>query len=304
MAAPGHNPVNNFNGQNESFVSPQPKVQVTNRKTLPYYNPPQARQPTTMNESFVEGFAGADANEVLPDVALASFGSASMLEIVLGNDDRVRVNGDSIATNPWRQICSLRIRSQSGRTYVGTAWFIGTKTLATAGHCVFLQDDGGWPRSIEVIPARFGPDGPFGSLNATRFSSVDGWTVQRLRDFDYGVIHLDSGEVGEQLGNFEVASFPDGILNAVTAKISGYPADRDQAQFQYFHERPIQSVTPTRLAYDIDTFGGQSGSPIWQDTVENGLVAIGIHTTGAISGNSGTRINDHVITNLISWLEV
>lgn len=304
MAAPGHNPVNNFNGQNESFVAPQPKVPVTNRETLTYYIPPPERARTTMNESFDEGFTGATPNEALPDVALASFGSASLLEVVLGNDDRVKVTRDSLADNPWRQICSLRIRSKSDRVYVGTGWYIGPKTLATAGHCVFLQDDGGWAKSIEVIPARFGSTGEFGTLKAKRFSSVDGWTVQRLRDFDYGVIHLDSDRVGQQIGNFEVAAFPDAVLNAVNAKISGYPADRDQAQFQYFHERPIQSVTPTRLAYDIDTFGGQSGSPIWQDTVENGLVAIGIHTTGAISGNSGTRINEHVITNLISWLEV
>jgi glutamyl endopeptidase len=303
MAAPGHTPVNNFNGQIESFVAPKPKVQLTNRETLPYYTPPQKRQRTTMNESFVESLS-VIGNAALPDVSLASFGSAAMLEVVLGNDDRVRVNSDSISANPWRQICALRILSQSDRLYVGTGWFIGPRTLATAGHCVFLQDDGGWAKSIEVTPARFGPNGPFGSIDTTRFSSVDGWTVQRLRDFDYGVIHLDSDEVGRQLGNFEVASFPDAVLNSVIAKISGYPADRDQAQFQYFHERPIQSVTPTRLAYDIDTFGGQSGSPIWQDTVENGLVAIGIHTTGTVSGNSGTRINDHVITNLISWLEV
>jgi glutamyl endopeptidase len=302
MAPPGHNPVHNTDGQFESFsleAAVASEIQLTNRKTLPYYEPPK-RRPATVEESFA-GFESF--NELLPDVAVASFGDTSFLEVVIGNDDRVKVDNALMSANPWRQICALRIRSQSGRIYVGTGWFIGPKALATAGHCVFLQDDGGWATSIEVIPARFGSTNPFGALRSTRFSAVDGWTMQKLRDFDYGVIHLDSDEVGLQLGNFEVASFPDAILNAINAKISGYPADRDQAQFQYFHERPIQSVTPTRLAYDIDTFGGQSGSPIWQDTEENGLVAIGIHTVGAISGNSGTRISDDVLGNLISWLE-
>jgi len=106
-----------------------------------------------------------------------------------------------------------------------------------------------------------------------------------------------------QIGNFAVSTFMDAELNDVVLKVSGYPADREQANFQYFHERPIKSVSNTRLFYDIDTFGGQSGSPIWEDTQENGVVAIGIHTTGGITSNSGTRINDDVIDNLISWME-
>jgi glutamyl endopeptidase len=302
MAAPGHNAVNSDDPQFESFVS-EATVELTNRKSLPYYESPKRRS-IRINESFVEGgFEFFESlNVTLPDVAIASFGDLSLFEVVIGNDDRVKVESSFMAANPWRQICSLRIHSRSGQMYVGTGWFIGPRTLATAGHCVFLQNDGGWAESIEVIPARFGSKTPFGTLRSTRFSAVDGWTVRKERDFDYGVIHLDSDEVGLKLGNFEVRSFPDVVLNAVNAKISGYPADREQAQFQYFHERPVQTVTPTRISYDIDTYGGQSGSPVWQDSEENGLVAIGIHTTGAISGNSATRISDDVLDNLISWL--
>ena len=190
-----------------------------------------------------------------------------------------------------------------GRCGDGTAWYIGPKTLATAGHCVFLKNDGGWAKSIEVMPARFGNDKPFGKLSATRFSAVDGWTKDSSRDFDYGVIHLESAKVGDEIGNFEVRSFQDSIFKNMLLKVSGYPADREQSQFQYFHERPVQQVSATRLFYDIDTFGGQSGSPIWQDTAETGVIAVGIHTTGGITSNSGTRINDDVIDNLISWLE-
>lgn len=304
MAAPGHQPVSSDAPQLESFrIEEAAPAPVTNRPSLPYYRPPE-RPPKIVLESMpVAGDDDDFPNVALPDVAIASFGDSGFLEAVIGQDDRVKVAKPLLKANPWRQICSLRIRSQSDQIYVGTGWFISPKTLATAGHCVFLKNDGGWAKSIDIMPARFGNNKPFGKVTAKRFSAVDGWTKDSSRDFDYGVIHLESSAVGDQIGNFEVRSFPDSTFNNMLLKVSGYPADREQAQFQYFHERPVQQVTATRLFYDIDTFGGQSGSPIWQDTEENGVVAVGIHTTGGISSNSGTRISDEVIDNLISWLE-
>jgi glutamyl endopeptidase len=305
MPAPGHRPVSSNEPQFESVrVEESAAAPVTNRPSLPYYKPP-TRPPKAVFESMPMTADDDDdfPNVALPDVAIASFGDSGFMEAVIGQDDRVKVAKSLLSANPWRQICSLRIRSQSNQVYVGTGWFIGPKTLATAGHCVFLKNDGGWAKSIEVIPARFGNDKPFGKMTANRFSAVEGWTQDSSRDFDYGVIHLESATVGNKIGNFEVASFVDGMFNNMILKVSGYPADREQAQFQYFHERPTQQVTPTRLFYDIDTFGGQSGSPIWQDTEEEGVVAVGIHTTGGISSNSGTRINDEVIENLATWSE-
>jgi V8-like Glu-specific endopeptidase len=304
MAAPGHRPVSSDDSAEESQPILEAAVPLTNRVSVHYYQPP-APPPRITNESSVFAVLGppAAAEVALPDVAVASFGQTDVLEAIIGNDDRVKVAKPLLSTNPWRQICSLRIKSKSGMVYAGTAWFIGPKTLATAGHCVYMLNDGGWAASIEITPAQYGDSAPFGKIKATKFSAVDGWTVQNLRDFDYGVIHLASREVGEKIGNFAVESFPDALLANVVAKVSGYPADREQAKFQYFHERPIMSLTPTRITYDIDTFGGQSGSPIWEDTAEHGVVAIGIHTNGGISSNSGTRVNDEVIDNLISWLE-
>jgi V8-like Glu-specific endopeptidase len=244
---------------------------------------------------------------LLTDVAVASFGNAiegintTLLEAIIGDDDRVRVSKERMAMNPWRQICALRIISQSNRTYVGTGWFIAAGVVATAGHCVFLQNDGGWAKSILVVPAKQGPHEPFGSQTSTRFGSVDGWVEKRQSDFDYGVIFLDDKTVGEKVGNFGVQALNPIELKGTDAQISGYPADRDRAEFQFFHLRPIIDVTDTQLIYDIDTFGGQSGSPIWQETIENGLIAVGIHTTGGVSSNSGTRITDDVLQNLVEW---
>ena len=314
MSAPGHTPIKNTDRQETapSALESAP-MRGTSRVTLPYYRRPvREAGPRRTLESFVNEASPAApapvAVEVLTDVAAASFGNTAAItdpvvfEIVLGTDDRVRVTRERMAMNPWRQICALRIVSQTDKTFVGTGWFIAPGVLATAGHCVFLQNEGGWAKSIRVIPAKFGGDEPFGILTAKVFGSVDGWVDQRQRDFDYGVIFLDDPTVGLQVGNFAVDVLDKPALQGTDAQISGYPADRDSAAFQFFHARPMTDVTDTRLVYDIDTFGGQSGSPIWQETDERGIVAVGIHTTGGVSSNSGTRINGDVMDNLFKWI--
>jgi glutamyl endopeptidase len=328
MTKPGHVPITSWQtselsrGLTLESVGPT----LTSVPTLDYYHAPRPRRRVRQRgdtEALVlESLAASDdagqkdwavigetSGRFIPDVAVASLGNSAaslgddrmILEAIIGDDDRVRVQPETMTENPWRQICALRILSQSNQQYVGTAWFIGPRTLATAGHCVYLQDDGGWAKSIKVIPAKQGPLEPLGHQMSTRFASVDGWVKDRKRDFDYGVIFLDDDRAGQAVGNFEVRAVPPGELRGPEAQISGYPADRDAATFQYFHMRPLKDVTDTRLVYDIDTFGGHSGAPIWQNTKERGVIAVGIHTTGGVTSNSGTRITDDVLDNLISW---
>jgi V8-like Glu-specific endopeptidase len=308
VASPGHFPVTNIDRVDVGRrVLETAGSTLTSKESLPYYRRHNgANAIRLIPESYVAEVPEL-ATPLLTDVAVASFGNAientntALLEAIIGDDDRVRVSKGRMAMNPWRQICALRIVSQSNRTYVGTGWFIAAGVLATAGHCVFLQNDRGWAKSILVIPGKHGTQEPFGAQTSLRFASVDGWVEKRQHDFDYGVIFLDDRTAGERVGNFGVEALSPAELKGTDAQISGYPADRDRAEFQFFHLRPMIDVTNTRLIYDIDTFGGQSGSPIWQETIENGLIAVGIHTTGGVSSNSGTRITDDVLENLVKW---
>lgn len=253
----------------------------------------------------VPGYGGGD-----PDAAAGAFG----LERVFGSDDRTIV--PSTLAEPWRWSAALRIRARDGKRFVGTGWFIGPRTLVTAGHCVFLHDHGGFAESIEVIPALDGTTRPFGSVVARRFGSVEGWTQRRNSDFDYGSITLDA-EVAPPVGAFAFAAVPAEVLETATLNISGYPADRDGATRQYFHARRIARVSSRRLYYQIDTFGGQSGSAAWITVsraaaaqlgiavpagVQQARVVAAIHTTGASRANHGTRITADVVTNLRKWM--
>jgi glutamyl endopeptidase len=304
MPTDGHKTMRSENASRVVNEAAEPVTARYSKITLDYYQPTTAasagRGSRFARRAILEGAPSVEVEPHYPDAAIASFGDTMLLEAVIGNDDRVRVAEADLARNPFRQICALRIKAKTGPMFVGTGWLIGPRALATAGHCVFLQQEGGWAESIDVIPAKFGNKEPLGSFRAKRFRAVDGWVKQQSRDFDYGVILLDKDSPGDSLGWFTVDAESDADLKASQANISGYPADKDNANFQYFHARPVMDVSPTRLMYDIDTFGGQSGSPVWEDSAD-GLVAIGIHTNGGVSSNSGTRITEAVIENFSTW---
>jgi glutamyl endopeptidase len=240
--------------------------------------------------------SGDDGGPVL-DAWAGSFGVSATLEVVFGNDDRVLIT--EVDRNPWRQICALRIRTTTGKMYAGTAWFIGPKALATAGHCVYLHNEGGFAQTVEVIPGLNGSLRPYSSFFSTRLRAVDGWIRTKRPDCDYGVILLDD-DAGNRLGWWNVRSERDELLTKTEANICGYPQDRDQATRQYFHARKLGDVSPGLLYYRIDTFGGQSGSPIWQNTGTE-RIAVGVHTAGGVTSNSGTRITTVVLDNLKQW---
>jgi glutamyl endopeptidase len=263
-------------------------------------------------ESAAEAAAAPDEERFLLDAWHASYSDAgqramaiaqaemeeSLLEVVIGEDDRIRVT--NVSAFPWRVICSLRIRAADGSNWIGTAWLVGRRTLITAGHCVYMHDRGGWAANIEVIPGRNAAEMPFGSCPATSFRSVAGWTQRKQREFDYGAIILpEECTYGDELGFFGIANLSDLPLRQLTINLSGYPGDKPPGT-HWYHSRRISTVGSSVFSYDIDTAGGQSGAPVWR--LRNGQRhVVGIHTNGSPTGNSATRINWTVYQNITQW---
>jgi V8-like Glu-specific endopeptidase len=245
--------------------------------------------------------AGASEAGAAPpiDAAMKAFKKTPLFDrVVIGDDDRRVVPSTTML--PWRAICALRIISADGAVLVGTGWFIDERTVVTAGHCVFDAESGGWAKSIEVLPARNGEMLPFGKTVGTRFRAVDAWIEDREASCDYGAILLDT-DLGRHTGSFKVASLSNAELRSQPVNLAGYPLDLDSATRLYYHARVISTVGATRLFYDIDTFGGQSGSPLWLDLEHDGPIVVGLHTTGSATTNSGTRITSEVLENLSRW---
>ena len=235
-----------------------------------------------------------------PDIGAASFGSV-IPETVHGVDDRRQITTTS--TYPWRVHASLLITAADGSRWIGTAWFINRRVLITAGHCVYIKHSGvaerdGWVARMRVIAGRNGAERPFGELVATEFHSVRGWTDHGDDEYDYGAIVLaEPAPAG--IGWLGFGRYPDQDLLQVTGNVSGYPGDKPTGT-QWYAARTIDSVSPRKVRYDIDTAGGQSGSAVYR-TKANGRFAIAIHAYGGGRVNSGTRINGPVFANILHW---
>lgn len=253
-------------------------------------NPKRLRRETDENsdEAFVDEAVLAELEQQL-----------ETLEVVIGKDDRVQVTNTKVV--PMKRICHLKIQTATGKSYLGTGFFVGPRTIITAGHCVYIHGQGGWARQIVVTPGRNGQEEPYKSFTATSFRSVKGWVNGKSRNYDYGAIILPkSAAVSPDIGAFGFASYSNQSLLNKRLNTAGYPGDKP-AGTMWFHGRKAKSVKPRYIVYDIDTAGGQSGSAVWVKGADGQRIVVGIHTNGSPAGNSATRITKPVFNNLKRW---
>jgi len=227
---------------------------------------------------------------------------------------------------PWVRVCRLRIRcpDQNGEpvgvSCIGTGWFAGPKTIITAGHVLY---DVNWPKREEATPA-WGAmadvwigyrDGlALGHANSARFRVTKSWKAfvdagadeaGRRSQIDLGCIQL-----GESLFDFpkyfDLNGSGDVALTGQIATISGYPTDRDASQIQYSGSGVIGDVSPTFFYHLIDTYGGQSGSPVWLGgTGVDQPSVVGIHTGGSEAEvrNWAVRMTGDVKALIQQWVD-
>ncbi len=217
---------------------------------------------------------------------------------IIGADNRIKITDTT--SYPWRTATKLIVtfpKAKGGCT--GT--IIAAKYVLTAGHCVYNKSYGGWAKKIEVIPGLKGTYKPYGSAFATKVRSYTSWTSSQKSDYDIALITLDKS-IGNTTGWLGYAYYPS--INGVTGNITGYPGDKDNGLYPYYHYGSIASSTSYRLSYQIDTSGGQSGSGIYYKTGDKRYV-FGVHTNGASSPtgyNSGTRLDSKKVNDIKSWI--
>ena len=187
-------------------------------------------------------------------------------ETVCGSDDRTKV--PQTKTLPYSAICKLYMKAADGHNLIGTGWLSHTNKVYTAGHCVYSAPHGGWMKSVTVVPGLAGPLRPYGQYFAEELLSNKAWVQHEAPRYDVGAIRLS-----EDVPNSGVLT--PCLDDPAVGIVCGYPADRDQGIFQY---RMHDALTKRdgRFLYQIDTFGGQSGSPLLKDR----LHVVGIHNYG------------------------
>jgi V8-like Glu-specific endopeptidase len=223
--------------------------------------------------------------------------SGFSIQKVIGRDERVRVG----TSYPYSAQCKLFITFPDGEAFIGSGTLIGPKHLLTAGHCAWSAENGGWAKSIEVVPGLSGAYKPFGSAWAHGIRAYRGYTEGGDRNHDFALITLDR-PIGNSAGWFGYAYWPE--IEGYTANIAGYPGDRDNGVYQYYHSGPIDKADEMQVYYRIDTYGGQSGSGVYSIEEDGGRYVFAVHAWGNDQTNGGTRIDSTKFDSITAWMAV
>lgn len=213
---------------------------------------------------------------------------------IIGSDGRTKV--DAEICKPYSRICYLEMVWADGYRARGTGWLYARDRVATAGHCVYDKEHGGWAATILVQPGRYQDYAPFGETWSLQMQTSQKWIDNEDSEYDYAFLRLRD-PVGDVSGFFGYGAGLGSVGTKVN--IAGYPGDKNtgSSRNQWQMRGRITLVTARNLYYLIDTAEGQSGAPIYN---ENNTV-IGIHTTGGTISNYGTRLTNAMVQVMRTW---
>jgi V8-like Glu-specific endopeptidase len=221
---------------------------------------------------------------------------------------------------PYTAIAKLYITFPDHQTYVGSGALVDAFHVLTAGHNTYSYSDGGWATSIKVVPEMNGSYQPFGYAWMTyerTYTSFVNYTKTHAHQTatninDIALLTLDrtiGNRTGSMLFGYDNNNnrFAAGhILNT-----AGYPAAGGyNGQRMYFSSGGIAGLSGDGRAIQywqssITTYGGQSGSPVWEYNSATGArIIFGVHVAGSGAANSlnfATRITQSIFNDLQSW---
>jgi glutamyl endopeptidase len=241
-------------------------------------------------------------------VVPSSYG-ASSLEIGLQTsypfppDDRVIINDTT--SFPWRTICKLYITTQDDTYLIGSGAIIDEWHILTAGHCVYIHENGGWAKEVKIVPGMDGSYEPYGHTYASYFRAYTGWIEDEMVEHDFAVVTLQAplGNLTGWMGR-KTAAYTDSIYTS-TLNLAGYPSDLGGGRYMYFDSDDGAMADEYNHWFWMDTAAGQSGSPVWLYDGEDRFIlsVFAYEYVGGTSANFGTRLNQDKFDAINRWLE-
>lgn len=268
------------------------------------------KTPDTLNLNVEKSNIG-----VLGNISHGSLGSLPYDEeispnSVIGDDGRTEVTNTNKI--PFRWIGYLKSYWPDGTVTRGTAWMYGESVAMTAGHCIYGYQNFGYPNKITFSPGYNNGNAPYGTYEVARARVTSQYRENKDPGADAAILKFNS-PFGREIGyfSFEYNNNVNGYANT-TIGVVGYPSDKGGKL--YTMAGKVKRATADILYYDIDTYGGQSGSPIFRKDPNNPnrRICIGIHAYGVREGfideplNSGARISQSMfnwmVTTRNSWI--
>lgn len=213
---------------------------------------------------------------------------------IIGSDDRVMVG--NTAVGPWCNMVSLLIETSTGGRYVGSGFMIGPNAVATAGHCVYNSEFGGWAKKITVVPARNGSIQPYGAASSTKLECGGNWHDSYNNQDDWGVITINSN-LGNSTGylglRWQSAAYSGNLMAC------GYPAS--DAEHLYYCYGAITSCSARTIVGNWDITGGQSGGPVIRHYGDTGYTAVALNRGGGDSYSDAIRIDQWLYEKFMTY---
>ena len=222
---------------------------------------------------------------------------SGFVRTICGSDDRVAVPDTRIY--PHSAICFLEITFWDGsqeRNFIGTGFLYSSTVVYTAAHCIYDRKYG-YARRIRVFPGRNGANSPFGRLTSSSYYVPPEWVRSPSPNYDYGAVVLPQPGFSHSKF-FGMEARPASYLTGERVKTAGYPGDKAYGT-QWLVDGQVATVTANRFFYMIDTWGGQSGSPVFT-TNQYGFgnhFTLGIHCYGGCP-NGSTRVISQMLERL------
>lgn len=227
-----------------------------------------------LNLSDVNGKNGATASAISPELAAKLAGSADSVVALFKTGDID--SGGKLTLQPFAtsldenlSLCpgSLFEKEKTGSFCSGS--LIGTNLILTAGHCVRTQDECmqtkvafGWSIKDKNgnTPESVNPAEVY-SCKSVLSAYLDDETVENLpankKQLDYSIIVLDRDVTNHKPLKFNRGKISTGTKLAVI----GHPAGLAQKVTPGGKVR--ENADPVYFVTDLDTFGGNSGSPVF-----------------------------------------
>ena len=149
----------------------------------------------------------------------------------------------------------IRFKS-NGAWYSGTAFKIGNRYLATAGHNIYDYKSKSWSTNFTLTPAQSGTKRPYGSTTSIGIEVASRWYNDNDSNYDWGMIKVERTLVSDRLSQLLVDN-----VTGWTVRSQGY---LDLSGGHYMHlirDRVINSWA-RRCRANMVLDKGKSGGPV------------------------------------------